>query len=218
MPKQTPARPRRAGRPSRPLTKAEILGIARTQFAHLGFRATSLESLARAAGLRKASLLHHFPSKQALYLEVLGGVVADLMSLVEAARLDRGDHQARLDRLSAAVVDHLAASPESARLLLMELTDQGPYLSGPGREQVRLAFQIIERFLRQGMRAGQFRRQDPIQLAVSIVGLHLMYFAGAELVSFVTGRDVFGPQRVAIRRQVVVEQVRALCGAEGAKS
>ncbi len=212
MRKNRPKESRRPGRPSHPVSKQEILQISRRQFAKSGFLATSLESVADAVGLRKASLLHHYSSKEALYLETLSSVVTELMEFVESARLNEGDFVSRLDRLGEKVVDYLARRPESARLLMMELTNQGPYLYGRGREQVRVAIQMVEHFLNAGMQAGVFRRQDPFQLSVSIVGLHLIYFAGGEIFSTVLERDIFSPDQIRRRRRAVVQQVRALCG------
>lgn len=45
----------------------EILDAAAALFARHGFEQTSLKSLADAVGLSKAGLLHHFPSKDALF-------------------------------------------------------------------------------------------------------------------------------------------------------
>ncbi|MFB9569927.1 TetR/AcrR family transcriptional regulator [Saccharopolyspora hordei] len=45
----------------------EILDRAAALFAQHGFEQTSLKALADAVGLSKAGLLHHYPSKEALY-------------------------------------------------------------------------------------------------------------------------------------------------------
>ncbi|MFD4669450.1 TetR/AcrR family transcriptional regulator [Lentzea sp. NPDC058450] len=45
----------------------KILDAAAALFARHGFEQTSLKSLADAVGLSKAGLLHHFPSKEALF-------------------------------------------------------------------------------------------------------------------------------------------------------
>lgn len=45
----------------------DILDRAAELFAQHGFAHTSLQTLAEAVGLSKAGLLHHFPSKEALY-------------------------------------------------------------------------------------------------------------------------------------------------------
>lgn len=170
-----------------------------------------MNRIAEAAGLRKASLFHHFESKRSLYLEVLSGVVAGLADMVSAARLTEGDFLQRLDRLGALVVDHLAAHPEAARLLTMELTGHGPFLQGSGLEQARGALGITVQFLKAGMQAGAFRQQDPDQLAWSIISLHLFWFAGTDLASSLTGQDVLAAEAVAARKAAVLAHIRALC-------
>jgi len=55
------------GRPFRQLIDEGILDRAAALFAQHGFAQTSLKSLADAVGLSKAGLLHHYPSKEALY-------------------------------------------------------------------------------------------------------------------------------------------------------
>lgn len=54
-------------RPLRQQVDEEILDRAAALFAQHGFDQTSLKALADAVGLSKAGLLHHYPSKEALY-------------------------------------------------------------------------------------------------------------------------------------------------------
>jgi hypothetical protein len=60
------------------------------------------------------------------------------------------------------------------------------------------------------MRAGEFRRQDPAQLALSIVGLHLFYFAAAPFTGAFLRADACSPALVRTRKAVIRAQVRAL--------
>lgn len=53
-------------------TRARILDAASELFARSGFNAVSLRQIAARAGITHAGLLHHFPGKDALLLEVLG--------------------------------------------------------------------------------------------------------------------------------------------------
>ncbi len=54
-------------RPFRRQVDEEILDRAAALFAQHGFAQTSLQALADVVGLSKAGLLHHYPSKEALY-------------------------------------------------------------------------------------------------------------------------------------------------------
>ncbi|GIH93185.1 TetR/AcrR family transcriptional regulator [Planobispora siamensis] len=61
-----------AGRPSKgERTRARILAAAAELFAASGFHAVSLRDIAAHAGLTHAGLLHHFPGKDSLLIEVL---------------------------------------------------------------------------------------------------------------------------------------------------
>jgi AcrR family transcriptional regulator len=51
--------------------REEILAAADAAFAKHGFRGTSLATIAQEVGLSQPGLLHHFPSKEHLLLEVL---------------------------------------------------------------------------------------------------------------------------------------------------
>ena len=52
-------------------TKAGILEAAQECFAKSGYDATGVTEICAAAGISKGAFYHHFPSKQAVYLELL---------------------------------------------------------------------------------------------------------------------------------------------------
>ena len=51
--------------------RLQLLEVARARFAEQGFHATSMDEIAEAAGVTKPVLYQHFPSKRALYVELL---------------------------------------------------------------------------------------------------------------------------------------------------
>lgn len=66
-PRRGPGRPPSGGEDTRERILAEALHL----FSAGGFRGTSLAEIGRAAGVTKATVLHHFASKEALFVEVL---------------------------------------------------------------------------------------------------------------------------------------------------
>ena len=66
------------------MIRERLLAAGRELFARYGLRKTTVEELARAAGIAKGTFYLFFPSKEALYAEVLLSVIPDMVkSLLE---------------------------------------------------------------------------------------------------------------------------------------
>lgn len=209
--KKSTSRPRKPGRPSQPLTPRDLVTLAAKVFAERGSEGVSMREIAELAGIRKASVFHHFESKEALYQAVMDDALRRLFELVEAARLDQGSFAERLDRLSGLMTDALAQRPETAQLLLRELMGGGPYLQQGGGVRVQQTLEFTSSFLRAGMEAGAFIARDPNHLALSIAGLHLLTFAAQDAATGLLEAPLLSPEVFAARREQVTAQVRQLC-------
>jgi AcrR family transcriptional regulator len=129
-------------RPFREQIDEGILDRAAALFARRGFAKTSVQDVADAVGLSKAGLLHHFPSKDALYGAVLAN--ADALSgrvLDQVRKLPLGAVRDR--RALEALLDVALAHPGLVALLLAPATqlEAGPTGSGPA-ESVLAAFGV----------------------------------------------------------------------------
>ncbi|GAA1872755.1 TetR/AcrR family transcriptional regulator [Brevibacterium marinum] len=63
----------------------QLVGVALSVFATRGYRTTSMDTIAEAAGVSKPVLYQHFASKQDLYLALIDDSAAHLDSVLEAA-------------------------------------------------------------------------------------------------------------------------------------
>ena len=115
-------------------TKALIVEVARRRFADQGFSATSLTEIADEVGIRRPSLLHHFPSKEALYQQVLLDELGDWGTLVHDAVMDATSGWPQVERVVRAAFQFFEEHPDFVRLIRREALDGGPMLS----EQLRL--------------------------------------------------------------------------------
>jgi AcrR family transcriptional regulator len=210
-----PRRRRGPGRPRSPLDPQHLLAVAQAAFARSGYAGTSLSTIARQVGVSKAAVLHHFPSKQALYFAALARVVEDLGTFIAQARSDSPDPFRRLDHLGTVITRYLAAHVDATRLLVTELVLGGPFARGPGRPFIQGTLATTAAFLADGMAAGAFQRVDPRQLALSIASLHLLYFAIAEPAGELLGGDVRSPGLLRARIRALLPQVRAMCRGDG---
>ena len=121
------ARASRGRRPGAPDTRAEVLAAARTSFGELGFRGTTIRSVAAAAGVDPALVHHYFGTKDDLFVAALEIPVdpREVMAPVVAAGPDGAGE--RLLRAFLGVWDDPAVQPgllALARSLLGD--DSGP--------------------------------------------------------------------------------------------
>ncbi|GLU63947.1 TetR family transcriptional regulator [Paenarthrobacter ureafaciens] len=94
-------------------SSAEVIRAeAAKLFFERGYDATSLRQVAAASGLRVGSLYNHIDSKEHLLLQIMGGIMNDLMASMKLAIDFDGDAVARL---RAALAAHLKFHAERAR-------------------------------------------------------------------------------------------------------
>jgi len=76
------SRPRRLGATQR---REQLVATAQRLFGERGYRATTMEDIANAAGVTKPLLYQHFASKRALYLELVHQVSSELLEALASA-------------------------------------------------------------------------------------------------------------------------------------
>src|SRR5229473_7138316 len=104
-----------------PDTRDRVLQVAQALFAERGFRGTSLRDIAKRIGIKAPSLLHHFPSKQQLYLAVLDKMFESLEDAANAVNWGKGSRQDRMRHAVADAIDFIAGRPDFVRILWKEM-------------------------------------------------------------------------------------------------
>ena len=69
-------------------THAIILESAYQLFSRNGYEATSVADICQSAGVSKGALYHHFPTKQAIFLELMESWLTGLDAGFQAVRLE----------------------------------------------------------------------------------------------------------------------------------
>jgi len=211
MAKKKEKKRRGPGRPSDPIKREDLLAIAGQAFAKGGYSGTSTAEIARRAKLSKASLFHHFPSKEGLYLEVVGNTAKAWLKLLQEAMGGDGNLLERQDRFNALAIKYLGENPEAAQLFLRDMIDSGPFMQSGGWEAVDAALNMAATILKQGMKDGLLEERDPKQLVMSLVGMHLFYFAAADIAKRFTKADnLFSKKMIKQRTDAMHDHVRFL--------
>jgi AcrR family transcriptional regulator len=109
-----------------------ILACAATLFAQHGYPGTSMNEVAQACGLSKATLYHYYKDKYALLVSITEGHVQRLHALVAEVTAERLDPEAHLRELVRRIVEEYAGAQAAHRVL----TEDVRFLHEPDRERV----------------------------------------------------------------------------------
>ncbi|WP_119460992.1 TetR/AcrR family transcriptional regulator [Rhodospirillaceae bacterium SYSU D60014] len=98
------------------LTRRHLLDVTATLALEAGVSTLTLESVARAAGVSKGGLLHHFPSKQALIEALFDDLAGRFRQAVDQEIADDPDERARTARAYLRAVAGQPADEDEAKL------------------------------------------------------------------------------------------------------
>ncbi|MEZ5137833.1 MAG: TetR/AcrR family transcriptional regulator [Acidimicrobiales bacterium] len=184
-------------------TRDAILVEARRCFAEHGYEGTSLNEIAEAVGIRRPSLLHHFPSKEAIYSEVFTLSLAEWSVRVEDA-VSRGlEGWQKVDLVITTGFRFFMENPEFVRIISREALDDGANLGIDLGAALRPFLQRAMGWFEHEIAAGRFRRVDTEQLLITAYSIMFGYFSEAPFLASLLDRDPMDPQALEARLQHV---------------
>ena len=146
---------------------AAILEAALEVFSQAGFRGATLDQIAKTAGLSKPNLLYYFPSKEAIHVTLLSGMLdlwLDPLRAIDA----RGDPVGTILGYVQSKLQMAQEFPRESRLFANEIVQGAPrvlgIIEGPLKELVDEKAVLI----RGWIDAGRLAPVDPHHLIFSI--------------------------------------------------
>ena len=149
--------------PIDPKRQAILAGATRMFLAH-GYRNASMEKIAQAAPVSKATLYNHFGSKNTLLAAVISGLCGSLLQTMTEVTIESDDVENNLNKIATSAVDLIYSEDALAiyRLVVAESPDfpelgQLFYQSGP-----QAALTQLEDYFRRLNVKGSFNIIDPV--------------------------------------------------------
>lgn len=154
--------------------QAAIIKAGLEVFSKYGFRGSTIDQVAEAAGLSKPNLLYYFPSKEAIYTALLAQLLEDWLEPLKA--LDpEGDPVEELLSYAMHKLDLSQNFPQESRLFANEIIQGAPrifdVISGELKELVDEVAVMINGWAEQG----RIRPVNPYHLIFSIWALTQHY-------------------------------------------
>ena len=212
-PARETADPPRTLSPRAKKTHASILRAAESLFAERGFAATRLEDVAKAVGIRRASIVYYYRDKTDLYDAVLADVFGALLDRIEPILRSQPPLAQRTESAVSEWIDFLVARPTTARLLLREVADAQPEKSPRLGPHTAPFFETVRDVLRavapdDALAAGE--KIDPVHVASTLAGATIFYVAAMPVL--VPGFSPHEPLALAAHRREMVLVTRRLLG------
>ncbi|HVM60319.1 MAG TPA: TetR/AcrR family transcriptional regulator [Verrucomicrobiae bacterium] len=201
-----PSAPARQGRADR--TRAAILAAAERVFAESGLAGARTDAIAAAAGVNKALLYYYFQSKERLYEAVMEHHLQEFNRVALEVLAAPGSPPTILLQYVNLHFDFVSARHRQARLFQQMMIGGGQPMQRLVRKYFTPRSRALRNLLERGIRSGDFRRVDPFQTAVSIVGLIVFYFSAAQVLQWLGHADAYSKTNLQHRKQEVLEFIR----------
>lgn len=201
--------------------EAEILRAAETTFSERGYQATTLDDLAVAARISRATFYSYFSSKDELLRRMYREVISSTQASIE--RIAREDLPApeKLRRIVRFIVSYLATHKPLMQVFFSELLSLTSTMNRSVTQANRAFCDVIEGVVAEGVRTGVFIPLHPKRFTYILLGacnwMHRWYRPGGEWTSDIIAEEIIHvlesgclQQQTETGEAVLLREVRAL--------
>lgn len=130
---------------------------AKRAFSEFGYKGTTMDQIARLAGVSKGAIYLHFPSKEALFQHMLRGVIAQVRDAFESAQVEGDDYFRNLERGLRALM-RVRADHAMLSKLVQEVRQFGTAEARAGLGELEAAIlDYLARHVKRGVELGVVR-------------------------------------------------------------
>ena len=176
----TQSKPKPVGAAQHPQTRIQkrnretILQAGLEVFSAYGFRGSTLDQIAKAAGLSKPNLLYYFPSKEAIHTELLAELMHDWLAPLHAMDA-AGEPREEILRYVRRKLEMSQEMPRESRLFANEMLQGAPHVLAGLSGDLKTLVDTKAAMIKGWSDAGRIAPVDPHHLIFSIWALTQHY-------------------------------------------
>jgi len=193
-------------------TRADILAVARREFADRGYAGARVDEIAARTRTTKRMLYYYFGGKERLYLAVLEQAYAEIRAAEQSLDVEHLDPVAAIRRLAELSFDHHEAHPDFSRLVSIENIERGEHIARTTvlSQLNTTAIDVIARILEAGRNSGVFTRDvDALDVHMLISSFCFFRVANRHTFGAIFGRNLTDRRRRSHYRQMLGDVVVA---------
>jgi AcrR family transcriptional regulator len=153
------------------LTREGILEASARIFSEKGYHASSMRDIADAVNLQKASLYHHFDSKQEILIALLDHALDLINSKLEAVLEQTISPDEKLRQAMVTYLQTIAENQNLSAVLLLELRSLDPELKARHASRREKFEKLWRDLIVEGKNQGVFISNDPSLTGRAILGV-----------------------------------------------
>ncbi|MQA73460.1 MAG: TetR family transcriptional regulator [Solirubrobacterales bacterium] len=152
--------------------RRQILDAAIRVFARQGFHACRVSDIAREAGVAYGLVYHYFDSKDQVLNELFVERWSLLLGAIEQVDARPIPPREKLDAVAGFIIDSYRHDPELMKVIIVEVTRAANSFGRTHLPEIRQAYELIAKIVREAQDQGAFREDVDAQFAS-------MWFYGA---------------------------------------
>ncbi|MFC1851405.1 TetR/AcrR family transcriptional regulator [candidate division CSSED10-310 bacterium] len=167
---------------SAPDMPTKILQAAIQLFAQRGVTSTSIQAVADAVGIRKQSLLYHFPNKNVLRQAVLHDILSYWKNVVPRALVQATSGEHRLESALKVVIDFFLEDRYRAQFVVREVLDRPREMSNLIKNHFHPWMGLVTNYIRTGQERGEvYDDVDPEAYVVQCIILSICVISAGDV-------------------------------------
>ena len=185
---------------AQPDSRAKILAAAKDEFAQHGQAGARVDRIAQQAGVNKAMLYYHFQSKDNLYRETVGEIIAGNLGKISKEVSQKSDLDELLNSLARKYAEFLGQDQMMRKMLLQELANPNPHVFDLMAETIVKSGlpNFVMTAIENEMKSGQLRPVDVKHAVASFIAMNIGYILMSPIVDRVlkvTDKEQFHNER-----------------------